>query len=58
MLKNLEKNVKSQCGGKRLSIVLPIMLNKVLIFSSNIAMKDFKEHIYMNFSKFILTKTH
>ena len=41
---------RSQCGGKRLSIVLPIMLNKVLRFSSNLAMKDFKEFMLSNIS--------
>ena len=52
---------RTQCGGKRLSVVLPIMLNKVLRFSSNLTLKDFKEFVlsnlsklYINFSKFIL----
>ena len=55
---------RTQCGGKRLSVFLPIMLNKVLRFSSNLAMKDFKEfmlsnisNLYINFSKFILTES-
>ena len=40
----------SQCDGKRLSIVLPIMLNNVLRFSSNLAMKDVKEFLLSNIS--------
>ena len=52
---------RSHCGGKRISIFLPIMVNNVLRNSSNLVLREFKEFIltnisnlFLKFSKFIL----
>ena len=48
---------RTQCSGKRFSVFISIMVNKVLRFSSNLSLKDFISNLFklhIHFSKFIL----
>jgi hypothetical protein len=56
--------ITSVIGGKRISVVLITMINKVLRNSTNLSIKDFTEYLkvnldilYQKFSKFILKET-